>query len=539
MQWLQNLSLKSKILLPGLLGATGFAMCLALNYFVAISNADKLQTAQENYASSLQRIGDNIAHLTAIKQNLVLSASTGDAALVDKAERLSAEMHENFNAIGELSPDSRARAMSMDALFSDYQKLALPFARGMLDGSADLSHAQEVSKQMGDALKALDEQLHTFQKTTHATFLEEVKVINAATHRALVLGVVVGLLSVAVLGALAWWVGRMVADNLRNVAMSLQEIAHGEADLTRRLMSAGKDEVGELVHWFNTFLGKLQSIIYDVAGGTTQLAAAAEQMSAVVQQAKTGASHQQGETSQLATSITEMASTVEGVAENAARAAEAATQANAEAISGKKVVDETIETIKALVSEVERGAEALHKLELESNSIGKVLDVIRGIADQTNLLALNAAIEAARAGEQGRGFAVVADEVRTLAQRSAQSTRDIQVMIERLQSGARDAVAVMQSGQTRAQQSTHQAAQAGAALELIAAKITGINDMNNQIAVAAEEQSTVAEAINLGIHRISAVAHEAAAGANQTASASDEVAHIATSLQKLVAQFKV
>src|SRR3569832_2268320 len=109
MQWLQNLSLKSKILLPGLLGATGFAMCLALNYFVAISNADKLQTAQENYASSLQRIGDNIAHLTAIKQNLVLSASTGDAALVDKAERLSAEMHENFNAIGELSPDSRAR----------------------------------------------------------------------------------------------------------------------------------------------------------------------------------------------------------------------------------------------------------------------------------------------------------------------------------------------------------------------------------------------------------------------------------------------
>jgi len=539
MQWIQNLSLQRKILLPGLLGAIGFTACLALNYFVAVVNADKLQQAQIAYASALQRVGENIAYLTAIKQDLVMSASTGDATLVDKAERASAQMHQNFKTMGELSPTNQARAQSMDALFADYQKLALPFARGMLDGSADLSRAQDISKQMGEALTALEAQLQEFEKTTHSTFLQQITVINANAHRVLVVGIIIGLLSVAAVCAVAWWIGHMVAANLRNVATSLKEIAHGKADLTQRLVSAGNDEVGELVHWFNTFLGKLQIIIHDVVTGTVQLAAAAQDMAVIVQQSQEGASHQQGETSQLATSITEMVGTVEGVAGNAARAAEAATHASAEANNGKAVVETAIITITALVTEVQRGAAALQKLELESNNIGKVLDVIRSIADQTNLLALNAAIEAARAGEQGRGFAVVADEVRSLAQRSAQSTHDIQEMIERLQGGARDAVAVMQTGQRRAQESTQQAAQAGTALALIAAEVTGINDMNTQIAVAAEEQTAVAETINRSIHRINEVAHQAADGASRTAQASDDVAGIAASLQALVSQFKV
>ena len=262
-------------------------------------------------------------------------------------------------------------------------------------------------------------------------------------------------------------------------------------------------------------------------------------MSAIVGQAKQGAGHQQRETEQLATAINEMTMTIEGMACNASKAAEAAMQADKESANGKVVVTSTIATIDALVSEVERTAGAINKLEQESNNIGKVLDVIRDIADQTNLLALNAAIEAARAGEQGRGFAVVADEVRVLAQRSSESTSEIREIIERLQGEARDAVQVMQSGRGKAQESVVQAAGAGTALETITTNVSGITAMNMEIAVTAEQQSSVAEEVNKNIININTIAQETADGAEQTTQASGELAKLAVRLQDLVGQFKV
>lgn len=212
---------------------------------------------------------------------------------------------------------------------------------------------------------------------------------------------------------------------------------------------------------------------------------------------------QKEEVDKVATAMNEMSATVHEVARNATEAAEAAQQADAETRTGKSVVSQAIEAIDLLASEVESAAQVIHKLEQDSDEIGAVLDVIRGIAEQTNLLALNAAIEAARAGEQGRGFAVVADEVRTLAQRTQQSTQEIQNMIERLQSGSQDAVKAMEQGKNRAQAGVTQAAEAGTSLETIAAAVSTISDMNTQIATAAEEQSVVAEEINLNINSIS------------------------------------
>lgn len=205
---------------------------------------------------------------------------------------------------------------------------------------------------------------------------------------------------------------------------------------------------------------------------------------------------------------------------------------------GRNVMQHTLKTIEALAQEVENSAQVISRLSEDSTQIGSVLDVIRGIAEQTNLLALNAAIEAARAGEQGRGFAVVADEVRTLASRTQASTLEIQSMIERLQTDASNAVKAMQQGQVQAQQGLSQAAQAENALQTISQSVTRINDMNIQIATAAEEQSSVAEEINRNIVNISQSADATAEGAKQTASAGDELAKLAARLQNLVGQFK-
>lgn len=315
--------------------------------------------------------------------------------------------------------------------------------------------------------------------------------------------------------------------------------AMSEGDLTYKIDIRGKDEFAWMCYEYSQGRKGFASLVKEILGSAGQLAAAAEELSAITEQSNSGVMRQQGEIEQVATAMNEMSATVSEVSNNAANAASAAQDADNSAKEGWQVVNTTVETINNLASEVERTSEVIENLKGDSISIGTVLDVIRDIAEQTNLLALNAAIEAARAGEQGRGFAVVADEVRTLASRTQQSTCEINNMIERLQSGANQAVSVMEMGRSKAEESVEQAAKAGEALQSITSVVDNIKSMNMQIASAAEEQSATAEEINRNIVNISEVAQDTAGGSQQTASASEQLAKLASSLQTQVGKFKV
>ena len=349
----------------------------------------------------------------------------------------------------------------------------------------------------------------------------------------------IGTLLALVIGILvALYISRMITSRLNYVVDRAKAIAG--KDLTgEALLVKGDDELAELSRSINAMSDSLHTIIQKVLNSTGQLGAATEQLSNTAEKTSQNIFEQQSQTEQVATAMTEMSATVQEVSQNIASTAQAAQEANMETSEGQKVVGDSIKAIQKLAGQIENAAEVIHKLEQDSENISAVMDVIRGVAEQTNLLALNAAIEAARAGEQGRGFAVVADEVRTLAGRTQQSTEEINQMIEKLQTGSRTAVEAMTQSQEEAQSVVEQASKAGTSLSAISTAVERINDMSTQIASAAEEQSATAEEINRNITNITEMANETSSGAQETAAATDELSRLGSELQGLVGQFKV
>lgn len=335
----------------------------------------------------------------------------------------------------------------------------------------------------------------------------------------------------------AWLITRQITHPLAETLAVVRNIAAG--DLTDQRDIRRQDEIGALQRGVMGMSATLRELISGIRDSVTQMASAAEQLSAVTEQTSVGMNGQRAETDQVATAMQEMSATVQEVARNAEQASQAANAADRDARAGDAVVGEAIEQIERLSREMLRSAEAMASLEAESNRIGSVMDVIKAVAEQTNLLALNAAIEAARAGEAGRGFAVVADEVRSLAQRTQKSTEEIEQLVAALQHGTQQAAAAMQSSHTLTQSSVELTRRAGLALSDITSKVSDIQAMNQQIAAAAEEQGAVAEEISRNVVNVRDISEQTATASDETAASSIELARLGNELQMLVSRFRV
>lgn len=332
---------------------------------------------------------------------------------------------------------------------------------------------------------------------------------------------------------------RTISKPICDVVAALNDIAKGDGDLTQRLNEDGTNELARLGKAFNIFVVKIQDVIVDVGNSTETLSLSADEMSSIAQSTRMSVDQQKSGVEQVAAAINEMSASVQEVAINTGDAANSAMEADEQAKQINVIVDDTIKSVSKLASEVEQIGSVINELQNQTQNIDKVLDVIKGIAEQTNLLALNAAIEAARAGEQGRGFAVVADEVRTLASRTQESTTEIQEIIESLQSGANSAVEAMKSGREEAEVTLQKAGEAGSSLVNITRAIESISSMNTQIATSAQEQSSVANDINQNISSISVLADQSAEGVTHAQGVSGKLSTLSNHLHGLVSQFKV
>ena len=463
-----------------------------------------------------------------------ISATRGRDGLNDGFDEAAANASLFRTLIGELTEldsENASRYQSMLPTFSAYYDAGKRMAQVYVDEGPDggnkmmaqfdtaaLKMSEEVDRVLSDIQTGTKDSLTLLEEES---FTSEVSVIIGSICVLLCIGV----LYIIMIRALS---------HLPRIAVQMQE-----GDLSTSFNTDRTDEVGQIMNSMQATRNRLMEMVSQITGSTSQLSSTASQMTTVSSQTRDSIQQLHSEAEQSATAMNEMTASAQEVANNITHTAQAAQDANEETSSGRQIVDKTINQINGLAKQVEEAANSIHELEQDSQNISTVLDVIKGIAEQTNLLALNAAIEAARAGEQGRGFAVVADEVRTLASRTQESANEINDMIEKLQSGAQQAVGAMNSSREQARSAVDQAAIAGSSLGTIAEAVNRIDDMSAQIASAAEQQGAVAEEVNRNIVRISELAANSTDGANQTASASHELENIAQELDGLTTHFKM
>jgi len=539
MNFLKKMPIATKIfLIPGI-AALSFIIYLLITVYTALNNGATLEKVQKVQFPALQLSASTLVDMQKVRDTLASAVTTGDQDTLTMAQELAEEAKSGLNQIASISPEFRSEISRISSGFDNYFDVAYDVSQSMVKGTADFSRLGELSAQMNQSYDGAIAAMSQFRDAQQAAFEEAFKNTDSANTSLISTGVILAVVVTILLFGTAVPIVRGIKQSIDDVVRSLKDIAQENGDLTVRIETKSEDEIGELVYWFNQFMDKLQGVVRDVVEASLPLSNLAQNLRGVTEETQRTIDVQQKSATNAKRAVDTMSGSVDGVAHSAAQAASDANEATTAASEGRQIVQQTVTSIQQLAENVRETADVIARLESDSNKVGSVLDVIKGIAEQTNLLALNAAIEAARAGEQGRGFAVVADEVRTLASRTQQSTEEIQSTIEQLQNAAHSAVEVMSRGTEQATSSVETANKAGSSLETITSTIGRINQMNEQIAHNTEDQRTVAVDIVRHVDEIHERTEQTASRSGELGSMCNELADLAQHLESIAKQFRV
>jgi len=539
MNFLNRFSISQKIYLIPIIGSLSFITYITISSISAKESSELLIEAK-NIQFPIVQVSKSIAvSVVNLSETLNLAVTSSDEDSFDKSDELAASIRKDIDTIFKTGRQYSAIANRMSSEFEQYFELANKLSVGMVNETIDYSELPEMGKAMNESLEKVNLTIKGFNQEQVDIFESAIDQANKSTENMLLVGYVMGSINIVLLFAVALPIIRLIRSSVIDVVKSLRDIAEGEGDLTVRIETKAQDEIGELVTCFNLFIEKLQATIKEVvdialplSNMATLVSSNAEETSHITLQLQNGAQNTKE-------AVSELNASVQTVADSASVAEQATVNTINISTKGEGVVKETISTIHQLAEIVTKSSEVINNLDHNTSQVGSVLDVIRGIADQTNLLALNAAIEAARAGEQGRGFAVVADEVRTLASRTQESTVEIQATMEKLQSAARNAVSAMKSGRVLADRSVEQVSKAGESLADISSSISEINVMTSNIAKSTEDQAKVTDSIVTYVDEASSSAGQTHSASHEMAMVSNELAELANNLEKIAKSFKV
>lgn len=522
-----------------LLALIGFGVFLAFVVTISRSNIERIDTVRDSAAPLAKLATRNLDLLDRMQSAFNDAVTTGEVDMLETATHTRDSISANLQSIGSLDPTLSDDIAALNQLLAQYHDESSALSGEMIRGDGDMQALKQRASAKQDHYDVLQKKFVVVQEHADTRFNNILDGANAAARRSIYVGSGLGALLIIVLLATSLTIALALRRQIVDVSNSLREIANGDGDLTQRLTQHGSDEIADLVRWFNLFVEKLHRAVAGVIAVTDPLAQAGDKLNQVANRSQRSSSEQQVSTSALMQAMSELILSVSNIAENCAATASASGDADTEAKRGTDKVAETVASITSLADEVTEAAGVIGRLQKDADNVGVILDVIKSIAEQTNLLALNAAIEAARAGEQGRGFAVVADEVRTLASRTQQSTQEIQQVIQNLREASKSAVTVMTQSQERARVSVNQATEAGLTLTAISDRVAAISDMSHQIAAATEQQDQTTQAIQYSIGSMNEAAGAVSASTREVSQLSDELRNFVGQLRGFSAQFRV
>lgn len=534
-----RLTIARKLYLLVAIALLAFVVSQGYGMLVERKNSARLAEVEQRLYPTLEMTTVNLGGLLLMEQQINSSVTTGDESALEHAEVHYREIKENLRKLNQMSEQMAGDVKNIDTLLTAWYTTAVRIAKSFIDGSVDMNSIGSETSANAERLTNLRHAISKMKQLTQEQFNQSISATVSASQSAAHIALVIAVGAMAVLIAISLIISRSITASLNEVTSSLKEMASGEGDLTKRIHYAGHDEVRYLVKYFNAFMEKLHQSFGDVSRDVTGLAQVARRLTDASGSNMGRINHQAHAIATIRTSIEELVRSVNEVANFAGSASSQAQNASSAAVQGKLTLENNVSTISTLAEEVRSAASVVNRFEEFSSDVGKLLNTIQTVAEQTNLLALNAAIEAARAGEHGRGFAVVADEVRGLAVRTRQATEEIHKVIGELREVSASAVSAMQGSVERANRGVEATNASGEVLNSILNNVQVISGISEQIAAAIQEQTRKFAEVSENVNEIHHNTQQVTSSTNELDEISRDIDHISQTLHQISNQFRV